>query len=277
MTVNPLHMIPPGVEDFITSAHCTEQCLNQVHDALWTHWGWVMHICVGKLTTIGSDNGLSLVEAKSLTEPMLIGPLGTKFREIFIEIHIVSLNKVHLKMSSGNWRPFCFLYNVLKLDSVPCSHWRKFCQHYMLYHFHHCRDAIPLRLLPFSHGYPSCLKFNSHLSFTQGLADLDSGIRIFGGLLHTHLAGVSVVVRHIRNGIELPPILEDRSYDFDYQNFIFLDMDEEVTVLPVSRLIWSVNPNIKNGDCHPLMHDDVMTWLPRHCPCVNESTDGHTN
>ena len=23
-----------------------------------THWGRVMHICVGKLTTIGSDNGL---------------------------------------------------------------------------------------------------------------------------------------------------------------------------------------------------------------------------
>ena len=24
-----------------------------------THWGWVMHICVNKLTIIGSDNGLS--------------------------------------------------------------------------------------------------------------------------------------------------------------------------------------------------------------------------
>ena len=24
-----------------------------------THWGWVMHICVSKLTIIGSDNGLS--------------------------------------------------------------------------------------------------------------------------------------------------------------------------------------------------------------------------
>ena len=24
-----------------------------------THWGWVTHICVGKLTIIGSDNGLS--------------------------------------------------------------------------------------------------------------------------------------------------------------------------------------------------------------------------
>ena len=24
-----------------------------------THWGWVTHICVRKLATIGSDNGLS--------------------------------------------------------------------------------------------------------------------------------------------------------------------------------------------------------------------------
>ena len=24
-----------------------------------THWGRVMHICIGKLTIIGSDNGLS--------------------------------------------------------------------------------------------------------------------------------------------------------------------------------------------------------------------------
>ena len=23
-----------------------------------THWGWVTHICVGKLSIIGSDNGL---------------------------------------------------------------------------------------------------------------------------------------------------------------------------------------------------------------------------
>ena len=25
----------------------------------WTHWGWVRPICIGKLTIIGSDNGLS--------------------------------------------------------------------------------------------------------------------------------------------------------------------------------------------------------------------------
>ena len=24
-----------------------------------THWGWLTHICISELTTIGSDNGLS--------------------------------------------------------------------------------------------------------------------------------------------------------------------------------------------------------------------------
>ena len=44
---------------------CIPQCV-----AL-THWGRVTHICVGNLTIIGSDNGLSPVGAKPLSEPML--------------------------------------------------------------------------------------------------------------------------------------------------------------------------------------------------------------
>ena len=37
---------------------------------------------------------------------LLIGPLGTNFGEILIEIHIFSVQKMHLKMSSGKWLPF---------------------------------------------------------------------------------------------------------------------------------------------------------------------------
>ena len=57
-----------------------------------THWGWVTHICVGKLTMISSDNGLSpdRRQAIILTNAgiLLIGPLGTNFSEILIEIFI---------------------------------------------------------------------------------------------------------------------------------------------------------------------------------------------
>ena len=40
------------------------------HDLI-THWDRVMHICVSKIIIIGSGNGLRLVGAKPLSEPML--------------------------------------------------------------------------------------------------------------------------------------------------------------------------------------------------------------
>ena len=81
-----------------------------------THWGRVTHICVGKLTIIGSDNGLSpdLRQAIIWTNAglLLIGPLGTNFSEILIEILTFSSQKMRLKVSSAKRRPFCL--NVLK-------------------------------------------------------------------------------------------------------------------------------------------------------------------
>jgi len=49
----------------------------------------------------------------------------------------------------------------------------------------------------------------------QGIPE--SGIRIISGVLHSHLAGRKMRLRHIRNGIELPVILEDNHYDFNFQ------------------------------------------------------------
>ena len=34
-------------------------------------------------------------------------PFGTNFSEIVIQIQTFLFNKMHLKMSSGKWRPFC--------------------------------------------------------------------------------------------------------------------------------------------------------------------------
>ena len=84
-----------------------------------THWGRVTHICVGNLTIIGSDNGLSPGRRQAITWTnvgiLLIGPLGTNFSEMLIEIHTFSFKKIHLKMSSGKWQPFCLGLNVLTL------------------------------------------------------------------------------------------------------------------------------------------------------------------
>ena len=76
-----------------------------------THWGRVTHICVSTLTIIGSDNGLSPGRRQAIISTisgiLLIRPLGTNFSELLIKIHTFSFKKIHLKMSSGKWRPFC--------------------------------------------------------------------------------------------------------------------------------------------------------------------------
>ena len=75
------------------------------------------HICVGNLTIIGSDNGLSPGWRQAIIGTnagiLVIGTLGTNFSEILIEIRPFSFKKMHLKMSSGKWRPFCLGLNVL--------------------------------------------------------------------------------------------------------------------------------------------------------------------
>ena len=82
------------------------------------HWGRVTHICVAYLTIIVSDNCLSPSRRQAIIWTnagiLLIKPLGTNFSEILIEIHSFSFTKMHLKMSSGKWRPFCLSLNVLK-------------------------------------------------------------------------------------------------------------------------------------------------------------------
>ena len=82
-----------------------------------THWGRVTHICVSKLSTIGSDNGLSPTWRQAIiwtnARILLIGPLGTNFSEILIKIPTFSFKKMRLKLSSWKWRPFCLGLNVL--------------------------------------------------------------------------------------------------------------------------------------------------------------------
>ena len=84
-----------------------------------THWGRVTHICVSKLTIIGSDNGLSPERRQAIIWTnagiLLIGPLGTNFDEILIEIQTFSLKKICLKMSSAKCCSFRLGLNVLNV------------------------------------------------------------------------------------------------------------------------------------------------------------------
>ena len=76
-----------------------------------THWGQVTHICVSKLATSASDNGLSPGRRQAIIWTnagiLLIRPLGTNFSEFLVEILIFSFKKMHLKVSSAKRRPFC--------------------------------------------------------------------------------------------------------------------------------------------------------------------------
>ena len=70
-----------------------------------------MYICVGKLTIIISDNGLlpgwRQAVISSNAGILLIGSLGANISEILIKIDTFPFQKIHLKMSSGKWRPSC--------------------------------------------------------------------------------------------------------------------------------------------------------------------------
>ena len=94
--------------------------------ALLTHWGQVTHIYVSKLTSVGSDNSLSPGRCQAIIWAnagiLLIGPLRTNFSENLIKIHLFSFKKMHLKMSSGKWHPFCLGLNVLM---AWCHTWSK--------------------------------------------------------------------------------------------------------------------------------------------------------
>ena len=78
-----------------------------------------MHICVAKLIIIGSDNGLSPGRRQAIIWAndgiLSIGPLATNFNVIVIEIHTFSFKKIHFKMLSGKWRPFCLGLNVFRV------------------------------------------------------------------------------------------------------------------------------------------------------------------
>ena len=120
-------MILKKIDRVIAAPHCITVAIENRWPHCWsvctdlvtlTHWGRVTHICVFKLPIIGSDNGLSPGRRQAIIWTnagiLLIGPLGTNFSEILIEIIIFSFKKMRLKVSSGIWRPFCLVLNELR-------------------------------------------------------------------------------------------------------------------------------------------------------------------
>ena len=84
-----------------------------------THWGRMTHICIGNLTIICSDSGLSPDWCQAIiwtnAGTLLHGPLWTNFSEISIEIPIFSLKK----MPGNVWKMSTILLSLNALSARP--------------------------------------------------------------------------------------------------------------------------------------------------------------
>ena len=81
-------------------------------EVMLTHWGRVTHICVNKITIIGSDNGLSPGRRQAIIWTiagiLLIEPRGTSFnRNSIIFIHENEFESVVCEMAAILFRPQC--------------------------------------------------------------------------------------------------------------------------------------------------------------------------
>ena len=116
------------------------------------------HICVSKLTIIGSDHGLSPDRWPAIIWTnaglLLIGPLGTNFNEILIDILTFSFRKMRWKVSSAKRRPFCLGFNVL-----IAVMWEGYSCDFILM----CALAIPLSRLPHVNSRSSVATTSLHM------------------------------------------------------------------------------------------------------------------
>ena len=101
---------------------------------------------VGKLTIIGSDNGLSpgRYQAFIWTNAglLLVRHAGTNFSEILIGIETFSFKKMHMKMSSAKWRSFCLGLNVLIYDVWTAVQYNSMPHHAMSWHIMHYHTRL---------------------------------------------------------------------------------------------------------------------------------------
>ena len=101
-----------------------------------SHWGRVTHICVSKLTIIGSDNGLSPGRRRAIIwtnyGKLLVGSLGTNFSGFSIEnspvfIQENALGNVVYEMTAILIRPqwingYCVKIDIHHVDLLPSGY-----------------------------------------------------------------------------------------------------------------------------------------------------------
>ena len=207
------------------------------------------HICVGKLTIIDSDNGLSPEQRQAIIWThagiLLIGPLGTNPSQIIIGIQTFSFNKMHLKVSSAKWRPFCLGLNELKFviislgpsDSNYVNYGEEFYQNWD----HFVRDNIKTIL--------------SELIYTQSLFDFRIKWEFW---LWKHLANVTERQGNVYLALKMLYFIHPYAYETDdhmtnkYSTRRFLEYVVVVIKCYIHAPLkyWLFPSRITSGDCH---------------------------
>lgn len=85
-------------------------------------------------------------------------------------------------------------------------------------------------------------KIKSNVYFQQTFPE--TGIKVLSATLHSHIAGRKMKLRHVRNGVELDRIVEDDTYDYNYQQV--RQLENETTVLPGDYLITDCAYEVSN-------------------------------
>ena len=127
--------------------------------SLLTCWSWVTRICFGRLTIIGSDNGLSPRWCQAIIWTnagiLLIGPLGPNFSEILIAIQTFSLRKICLKMSSAKYCPF-HLNVFMHILMIPVHNFCLICR---IYQSSRLNNMLPLLKKKFKKTNKTCFHY----------------------------------------------------------------------------------------------------------------------
>ena len=137
------------------------------------HWGWVMHICISKLTVIGSDNGLSSDRPQAIIWTnagiVLIQIFGTNFSEILSKIHTFPFKKMHLQNTVCErgtillWHP---CVNSLKLCEAYMHEWTGSSLEYVTW-WHHWMETFSALLAICAGNSPVAGEFPAQRPVTQ--------------------------------------------------------------------------------------------------------------
>ena len=96
-------------------------------------------------------------------------------------------------------------------------------------------------------------------------------IKVFAAELHSHVAGYGMRVRHVRDEVELPPIIVDDNYDFNFQEYRFLP--QEVEVKKVRCFFWGfffctdekIVSQLSRENCEIMLKQSKL-FYPYWCP-----------